>query len=238
MIEALEYTAVHRDYDESVDAVIVGTGCGGAVMAKELARAGKSVLMIERGGLYQMARGDFDQREDDMIAKIDGGRGLDTSDDGQLMLTYGNNVGGASVHYWADTWRTPKDRCEKWASLGVEDHSYEQLVPHFEKIERDLNVHPAEDARLNNMNKLFEAGARKLGYDVERVLQARKNCVGSGYCMQGCAYDAKQSQLVTHPSPQCYYRQQASPIYLDQTTASSRQSRAARLLPRESCSQS
>jgi choline dehydrogenase-like flavoprotein len=198
MIEALEYTAVKGDYDESVDAVIVGTGCGGAVMAKELARAGKSVLMLERGGLYQMARGDFDQREDDMIAKIDGARGLDTTDDGQLMLTYGNNVGGASVHYWADTWRTPKDRCEKWAALGVEDHSYEQLVPHFEKIERDLNVHPAEDERLNNMNKLFEAGARKLGYSVERVLQARKNCVGSGYCMQGCAYDAKQSQLVTH----------------------------------------
>ena len=36
---------------------------------------------------------------------------------------------------------------------------------------------------LNRMNRLFEAGARKLGFDVERVLQARKNCIGSGYCM-------------------------------------------------------
>ena len=71
----LEWNQVAHDYDETVDAVIVGTGCGGAVMAKELARAGKSVLMLERGGLFLMDRGDFDQREDDMLARIDGGRG-------------------------------------------------------------------------------------------------------------------------------------------------------------------
>ena len=196
----LEWNRVSHDYDEQVDAVIVGTGCGGSVVAKELARAGKSVLMLERGGLFLMDRGDFDQREDDMTARIDGGCGADNSDDNQPMLAYGHCVGGASVHYWADTWRTPKDRCELWTSkFGVEGHSYDELVPHFERIERDLNVHPAEDERLNRMNRLFEAGAKKLGYQVERVMQARKNCVGSGYCMQGCAlYDAKQSQLVTH----------------------------------------
>ena len=195
----LEYQAVTHDYDETVDAVVVGTGCGGAVVAKELARAGKRVLMLERGGLFLMDRGDFDQREDDMLARIDGGRGLDTNTDNQLMLTYGHCVGGASVHYWADTWRTPKDRCDLWAEkYGVDGHRYEDLVPHFERIEHDLNVHPAEDERLNRMNRLFEAGAKKLGYEVERVTQARKNCIGSGYCMQGCAYDAKQSQLVTH----------------------------------------
>ena len=127
-------------------------------MAKELARAGKSVLMLERGGLFLMDRGDFDQREDDMTARIDGGRGADNSDDNQLMLAYGHCVGGASVHYWADTWRTPKDRCDLWASkFGVEGHSYDELVPHFERIERDLNVHPAEDERLNRMNRLFES---------------------------------------------------------------------------------
>jgi choline dehydrogenase-like flavoprotein len=195
----LEWDKVTHDYDEQVDAVVVGTGCGGAVVAKELARAGKSVLMLERGGFFLMDKGDFDQREDDMFARIDGGRGLDTSDDTQIALTYGRNVGGASVHYWADTWRTPKDRCDKWAyRYGVTGHTYEELLPHFERIEKDLNVHPAEDERLNAMNRLFEKGSLKLGFEVERVLQARKNCTGSGYCMQGCAYDAKMSQLVTH----------------------------------------
>jgi choline dehydrogenase-like flavoprotein len=195
----LEHGAVSHDYDETVDACIVGTGCGGAVVAKELARAGKSVLMLERGGFYLMDRGDFDQREDDSFSRIDGGRGLDTSKNGQLALTYGHNVGGASVHYWADTWRTPRDRCELWArEHGVEGHAFEELLPFFERIEKDLNVHPAEDERLNQMNRLFDVGANKAGYATERVMQARKGCLGSGYCAQGCAYDAKQSQLVTH----------------------------------------
>ncbi len=197
--QVLEYTAVKSSMLETVDAVIVGTGCGGAVMAKELAKAGKSVLMIERGGFYLPSRGDFDQREDDMFARIDGGRGLDASRTGQMALTYGSNVGGASVHYWADTWRTPKDRLDKWESeFGVTGHTEDELRPYFERIEKDLNVHRAEDARLNTMNRLFEVGAQKAGIEVERVMQARKGCVGSGYCLQGCSYDAKQSQLVTH----------------------------------------
>jgi choline dehydrogenase-like flavoprotein len=195
----LEWDKVTRSMREEVDVCVIGTGCGGAVIAKELAAAGRSVLMLERGGFFLMDRGDFDQREDDMLARIDGGRGLHSTKNGQLALTYGNNVGGASVHYWADTWRTPRDRLEKWASEhGIEGHSHEELLPYFERIERDLNVHAAENPRLNEMNRLYEVGAGKAGIEVERVMQARKNCVGSGYCMQGCAYDAKQSQLVTH----------------------------------------
>lgn len=195
----LEYDKVSHDYEEAVDVCIIGTGCGGAVVAKELARAGKSVLMLDRGGFFVKERGDFDQREDDMFARVNGGRGLDTSTNGLLALTYGHNVGGASVHYWADTWRTPRDRCDAWASEhGIEGHGYDDLLPFFERIERDLNVHPAEDVRLNRMNRLFDIGAQAVGYPTERVLQARKGCIGSGYCAQGCAYDAKQSQLVTH----------------------------------------
>jgi choline dehydrogenase-like flavoprotein len=195
-----EGTALTRSRTETVDAVIVGTGCGGAVMAKELAKAGRSVVMLERGGLSLPQRGDFDQREDDMFARIDGGRGLHTSANGQAALTYGNTVGGASVHYWADTWRTPSDRLEQWArEHRVSGHSEETLRPYFERIERSLNVHPAHELRRNVMNQLFVVGAEKAGIPWESVLQARdERCIGSGYCMQGCAYDGKQSQLVTH----------------------------------------
>ncbi|MEW5738678.1 MAG: GMC family oxidoreductase [Myxococcota bacterium] len=198
--QVLEFDGVKASMKESVDAVIIGTGCGGAVMAKELAAAGKSVLMLERGGFYLAGRGDFDQREDDMFARIDGGRGLHSSENGQAALTYGHCVGGASVHYWADTWRAPRDRLEKWAKdYGVEGHSEDELEPYFERIETSVNAHPAEERRRNTMNQLFIAGAEKAGIEWEAVMHARDDrCIGSGYCMQGCAYDGKQSQLVTH----------------------------------------
>jgi choline dehydrogenase-like flavoprotein len=185
------------DEADACDVCIVGTGCGGATLGARLAEAGKKVVFVERGGYYTKA--DFDQREDDMLAKIDGGRGLDLSDDGSIQMQYGNNVGGASVHYWADSYRTPPDRLKLWAdTYGLTGHGEDDLRPHFEVLERDHGVHEAEPTYYNRMNQLLKQGAEKLGWHGRPVPQARKPCAASGYCMQGCAYDFKQSQLVTH----------------------------------------
>ncbi len=188
---------VRADVTESCDVCIIGSGCGGASLAARLAERGRSVVVLEQGGYY--TRADFDQRETNMLAKVDGGRGLDTSADMSVSLTYGNNVGGASVHYWADSYRTPEDRLQLWEDqYGLKGHSAAVLRPHFEQLEKDLHIHLAQDSYANRMNQLVRAGAETLGWKVERVPQARRDCVGSGYCMLGCAYDAKQSQLVTY----------------------------------------
>lgn len=185
------------DATETADVVVIGSGCGGATVAMLLAERGLDVVVVEKGGYHTAA--DFDQREANMLAKIDGGRGLHTSVDGSISLTYGNNVGGASVHYWADSYRTPPDRLELWErEYGLQGHDLETLSPHWDRIERDLNVHLPDEAHTNEMNRLVHRGAEALGWHVARVPQARKGCVMSGFCMQGCSYDAKQSQLVTH----------------------------------------
>ena len=192
-----DYRQISDDVTVRCDVCIVGTGCGGATLGVRLAEAGKSVIFLERGGAYTKA--DFDQREVDMLAKIDGGRGLDTSVDGGVQLTYGNNVGGASVHYWADSYRTPPDRLQLWAEkYGLTGHGEAELTPHFDVLEHDLNVHEAEPQYYNRMNQLVKLGAEKLGWHGAPVPQARKPCAASGFCMQGCSYDFKQSQLVTH----------------------------------------
>lgn len=180
------------------DVVVIGSGSGGATAARLLAQAGKKVVILEQGGYFQARNGDFDQLTDNMLARIDGGRGLDTSVNGEIALLYGNCVGGASVHYWADCWTMPKDRTDQWAKAGVSGHSYEVLEPIYAQIRRDLNVHLPEPQYYNRMNHLFNAGAGRLGWNVEPVPQARKGCAQSGHCYQGCAYDAKQSMLVTY----------------------------------------
>lgn len=206
IVEGAQVTA---DRSEETDVLVIGSGAGGATVAMRLAEAGKRVLVLERGGYYtglvdpldptRPGRGELDQREDDMLARIDGGRGLTTTRDAQVTLTYGNCVGGATVHYWADSYRTPPDRLERWArDFGVERHSEEELRPHFETIERDLSIHAAEESFYNGCNRLFRRGVEALGWRGEPVPQARKGCLQSGYCMQGCSYNAKQSMLVTY----------------------------------------
>lgn len=189
---------VDRDLAVECDDCIIGSGCGGATLALRLAEAGRRVVILEQGGYYAIERGDFDQHEEHMLARIDGLRGLQTTDDGTLNLTFGNTVGGASVHYWADSYRTPRDRLERWASeFGVAEHTFVELEPHFARIESDHHVEPALDSMLNPLNRRLEEALPQLGWHGHRVPQARKGCVGSGHCMQGCSYDAKQSQLVT-----------------------------------------
>ncbi len=186
-----------KDVSEQCNVCVIGSGCGGASLAARLAEAGRSVVIVEQGGYY--TKDDFDQRETHMLAKIDGGRGLHTSVDGSIAMTYGHNVGGASVHYWADSYRTPPDRLELWQQVfGIEGHTEQILKPHFEQIERDLHVFSATEPYTNRMNRLLHDGARQLGWSVKRVPQARKGCLSSGFCMQGCSYDAKQSQLITY----------------------------------------
>ncbi len=48
------------------------------------------------------------------------------------------------------------------------------------------------------MNQLVRQAAATLGWQGDRVPAARRNCQKSGHCMQGCVYEAKRSQLVTH----------------------------------------
>ncbi len=200
---------VAADRREETDVVVIGSGAGGATVAMRLAEAGKRVVILEGGGYYtgisdplepgRPGRGELNQREDDMLARIDGGRGLATTRDGHVTLTYGNCVGGATVHYWADSYRTPTDRLALWESrYGVEGHSEDELRPWFDRIERDLGIHPAPESYLNGCNRVVKAGVEALGWHGEPVPQARRGCLKSGYCMQGCAYDAKQSMLVTY----------------------------------------
>lgn len=192
-----QHTDYLHDTTVEVDVCIVGSGCGGATVAHKLAQAGVRVAVLEQGGYYPS--NSFDQNELNMNAKLSADRGLRTSADGGVSLQSGNNVGGASVHYWADSFRTPEDRLELWkARYGIDGHGLADLSPAWEELTQTLNVHDATDPYLNRMNQLVEATAKTLGWSAHRVPQARRYCQKSGHCMQGCLYEAKQSQLVTH----------------------------------------
>ena len=105
------WSQIDEDRREETDVLVIGSGAGGASVAMRFAEAGKRVVILERGGYFtglidpidptRRGRGTLNQREDDMLARIDGGRGLTQTDDGIVQLTYGNCVGGATVHYWA-----------------------------------------------------------------------------------------------------------------------------------------
>src|SRR5438045_8439791 len=63
MAKTLRRPVLRKTYktNETVDFIIVGSGASGGIMARELSRAGNSVVVMEQGP--RMAPGDFEHDE-------------------------------------------------------------------------------------------------------------------------------------------------------------------------------
>ena len=132
-----EWQAYTQDATLRTQVCIVGSGCGGATLAKQLAAAGVDVIVVEQGAYVPSTR--MDQDELNMTGKLYGARGMATDSSFSANLLYGNNVGGASVHYWADSYRTPSEKLQQWREqYGMQGHDAADLAPAFDEIEATL----------------------------------------------------------------------------------------------------
>jgi len=193
IVEGYRYSGTLRD---KADVVVVGTGAGGGTLAAYLSDRGWDVVMVEKGGFYRAE--DFTQREEHAMGLFNGRRGLDSTVDNAVMLTYAEAVGGCTVHYWGDSFRTPEDRLEKWRTeFGLDWMTPEELDPHWTAIEEELGIHITEERLFNENNRLVRQGCEALGIEGSAVPTARVDCIGCGWTQFGCAYNRKSSQLIT-----------------------------------------
>ena len=190
------------DVRERADVVIVGTGSGGGTLGAYLADRGWDVVMLERGGFFRAE--DFTQREDEAMAAFNGRRGLDSTVDNAVFLNYAEAVGGSTVHYWGDSFRTPHDRLERWrAEHGLDWMTPSELDPHWEAIERELGIEITPENLLNENNRLVRAGCETLGIEGERPPTARVGCIGCGcLSLKHCKLYTPDDQLAAEgPGP-------------------------------------
>jgi choline dehydrogenase-like flavoprotein len=181
----------------TAEVCVIGTGAGGSVIAKELAEAGRDVVMLEQGGYYTKA--DFTQREDEMMPLLYEDMGQRMTVDQTIGIMQGRNVGGSTVHNLCYCFRTPEPILEKWRrDSGVRAMSYADMVPSFERVERMLKVKPIEPFQVNTLNDKIRQGCEQLGYHGFLANHNRENCTLSGFCLLGCPFDAKQSMLITY----------------------------------------
>jgi len=174
---------------------IVGTGAAGPVLAYHLARAGRDVVMIERGP--DVPPEAMSDREPDMVARLykDGGAQLNTACD--LFLLQGNCVGGSTVLTNGVCFRFPDETLALWEREHGLRFDRARLVAAQDRIESVLNVHELEPELRNPSTPLLERGIRALGLE---PLPLRKNfldCVGCGGCNLGCRYGRKLHSGVT-----------------------------------------
>jgi choline dehydrogenase-like flavoprotein len=165
---------------KKVNAVVIGAGAGGGVVAKGLAEAGLRVVLLERGRWYTAA----DCRKDDLrnqrTTVLGNGFGPDDAGHPRVVVDlegrerivapseggYSNNaacVGGGTLTYGAMAWRFMAQDFRMRSLYGAPEGSsledwpitYGDLEPYYEKAEYEIGV----SGDLNN--DPFKAPRRK-----------------------------------------------------------------------------
>ena len=188
---------IDRDLTLSAEVCVIGTGAGGAVLARELAKAGRDVLMLEQGGYH--TKEDFTQREDEMMPLLYEDMGQRATVDQTILILQGRNVGGSTVHNLCYCFRTPEPILRLWQrEFGVRDMLGADLQPSFERVEQMLKVKPIRPDEVNVLNDKIRLGCERLGWSGFVTNHNRDQCTKSGFCLLGCPFDAKQSMLITY----------------------------------------
>jgi choline dehydrogenase-like flavoprotein len=183
-----------RDLSIDVDAVVVGTGAGGSIALRELARSGLRAVALEEGAY--LGPSDFTQREDEMIPRLFQDMGGRMTDDLGIRILQGRGVGGSTVHNTNLCKRTPDPVLELWArDHGVSGAAPSAMAPAFARIESELSVAPIPAESENGNNLALRRGVTALGWHGGPLAHNRVGCQQSGFCELGCSYDAKQNAL-------------------------------------------
>jgi choline dehydrogenase-like flavoprotein len=170
------------------DLCVVGSGAGGAMVAREAARAGLRVVVLEEGPALAAAQ--MTQREDDMLPRLFYDAGGRATADGAITVLHGRGLGGSTIHNTNLCKRAPAEVLDAWR---VDGWRAADLEDHYRVVEEALSVAPIEDSRINRNNALLRAGAERLGWKHGRLSHNRKGCIGAGFCELGCSFDAKQN---------------------------------------------
>ncbi|TDD69762.1 FAD-binding protein [Actinomadura darangshiensis] len=172
----------------TADAVVIGSGAGGAMAARTLARRGMSVVIMEEGRRFAVA--EFRDRPPlDRFLDLyrDGGSSMALGRP-PVLLPEGRAVGGTTVVNSGTCYRTPGRVLRRWAALGV---PVEDFGGHLDEVEATLRVARQPVGPLGRNGLLALEGAERLGWRAAPLRRNAPDCVGSGQCAAGCPHNAK-----------------------------------------------
>ena len=162
------------------DLIVVGSGPGGASVAREAAKHGLRVLVLEQGSAAPL-KGTLGQMA--KIAAIPG-KGAFINPDASLLVQ-GVATGGSTAVNFATAVPPP---LRMFAAHGID------LVPALQELQSELPMAPLPDALVGPMATSIMQAARKLGLEwrkLDKLIRPQLCRTGCWRCGYGCPFGAK-----------------------------------------------
>jgi choline dehydrogenase-like flavoprotein len=214
--------AAKFDLDDASVVVIIGTGAGGGTLANELAQRGVKVVALEAGGRHLPP--DYVNDEWDAFVQLSWLDARTTSGSWRVARDFSGlpawivkAVGGSTVHWAGASLRFQPHEWKARTTYGQVAGANlldwpidaDEMDPWYALAEDKMGVTQTNGIPAlpgNNNYKVFEAGARALGYSQvstgrmainSQARHGRPSCLQLGFCFQGCKMGAKWSTAYT-----------------------------------------
>ncbi len=173
-------------------AIVVGSGAGGAIAARELAKNGYEVTIIEAGkpfsplthkvSWFSSLRGSFLLKDENSIKRVFPHYAVSRASQ-DLAIFRGITEGGCTSIACGNMVRAENGLKE----IGLD------LSSEFEEIEKTLTITPIPRERWRPLTQQMYDKAEQLGYTPKPTpkVDDLSRCVGCGYCELGCVTGAK-----------------------------------------------
>jgi GMC oxidoreductase len=176
----------------TADAVIVGSGAGGAMAARTLARAGFDTVVVEEGRRWTVEEFRTTHPIERYAGLYRGAGATIALGRPSVVLPIGRAVGGTTVVNSGTCFRPPLAVQRRWRDefgLGLADP--DRLADRLDDVEHTLRVAPLPLEIMGRNGRLLLEAANTLGWRAAPIPRNAPGCEGCCQCAIGCPRNAK-----------------------------------------------
>ncbi|KAL7798357.1 hypothetical protein V8C37DRAFT_199510 [Trichoderma ceciliae] len=181
-------------HEITTDVVIVGSGPGGGVSAKNLAEAGHKVLVVDKG--YYFPPTHFPMPQDAALRYLFDNGGAYISEDTSTAITAASCWGGGGTVNWSVCIKLQGFVRQEWADEGLPLFTSPEFDECMDRVWQFIGA-SSGGIRHNFRNNMLLQGCDKLGWHGEVANQNTANkehyC---GQCHLGCGLGEKRGPTV------------------------------------------
>ncbi|KAK5990275.1 Long-chain-alcohol oxidase FAO3-like protein [Cladobotryum mycophilum] len=181
-------------HEITTDVVIVGSGPGGGVSAKNLAEAGHKVLVVDKGYYFRPSQLPMTARTAPVYL-YDNGGGIQ-SDNSSIGCLFGSSWGGGGTVNWSVCFKLQDYVREEWAEGGLPFFTSRDFDECMDRVWNFIGA-GTDAIRHNHRNNIMLDGTKKLGWHGATCNQNTANkehyC---GSCHYGCGLGEKRGPAV------------------------------------------